>query len=253
MACVSSRNVIINGSSILMRSWIWMFGPYFYFKNRTHRSFSFFNHIHQIWAHKMYERFFGSWRPKPPSLFGRHWVSHAMRAHFHFNLGPFQRNFLWIFLTILRMDFGDANAEKRYNGITCRKDFSKMSLDGVFIVLKVQEESLASKDVWGHPIEIFQRVFRSGMTKCSAGRELLWNPSSGQCLTKFARGCWKIKFVIYFHWYRYQKLQQSHLEVWAHPWGLCHSQIGCVRGEDSSYLLQGLLERKSWLHEWCFD
>ena len=45
------------------------------------------------------------------------------------------------------MDFGDANAEKRYNGITCRKDFSKMSLDGVFIVLKVQEESLASKDV----------------------------------------------------------------------------------------------------------
>lgn len=44
------------------------------------------------------------------------------------------------------MVFGAARAEKRYRGIAWRTDFRRMSLNEVFSDLKVQEESLFSRE-----------------------------------------------------------------------------------------------------------
>ena len=49
-----------------------------------------------------------------------------------------------MFQTFLRMVFSTTNVEKRYRGKACRMDFNKMSLDGLFRALKVQEESQVS-------------------------------------------------------------------------------------------------------------
>lgn len=48
--------------------------------------------------------------------------------------------------TFLRMDFGTARDEKRYRGMAWRTNFRRMSLDGVFRVLKVQEDSRVSSE-----------------------------------------------------------------------------------------------------------
>lgn len=46
----------------------------------------------------------------------------------------------------LRMDFGTSRAEKRYRGMACRTNFRRISLDGVFRVLKVQDDSRVSSE-----------------------------------------------------------------------------------------------------------
>ena len=50
---------------------------------------------------------------------------------------------LWTFLRIV---FGAAKVEKRYRCIAWTTDFRRMSLNGVFSVLNVQEESLFSRE-----------------------------------------------------------------------------------------------------------
>ena len=124
-------------SSNLISSCFGHWGVYLLCHSFPHGSSLWDIHFHHILSPITLFISKGSLSPKPPTSLGLQMVFQSTNGHFLCPSVLPQRKVLWIFLICFITDLGASRTEKRYKGIACSTNFTRVSLLGRLRALNV--------------------------------------------------------------------------------------------------------------------